>query len=52
MSEGLGYQLAQYLTARDFVAVQGIVAFIALVVALMSFLVDVIVSLIDPRVRF
>ena len=50
--KGLGYQLAQYLTARDFVAVQGIVAFIALVVALMSFLVDVVVSLIDPRVRF
>ncbi len=50
--KGLGYQLAQYLTARDFVAVQGIVAFIAIVVAVMSFLVDAIVSLIDPRVRF
>lgn len=50
--KGLGYQLAQYLTARDFVAVQGIVAFIAIVIAIMTFLVDTIVALIDPRVRF
>ncbi|WP_040745360.1 ABC transporter permease subunit, partial [Nocardia transvalensis] len=50
--KGLGYQLAQYLQARDFIAVQGIVAFLALVVAVMSFLVDVVVALIDPRVRF
>ncbi|WP_330257604.1 ABC transporter permease [Nocardia sp. NBC_00565] len=50
--KGLGYQLAQYLQARDFVAVQGIVAFVALIVAAMSFVVDAIVALIDPRVRF
>ncbi|WP_429424059.1 ABC transporter permease [Nocardia sp. GAS34] len=50
--KGLGYQLAQYLQARDFVAVQGIVAFLALIVAVVSFLVDVVVALIDPRVRF
>ncbi|MFG1796848.1 ABC transporter permease [Nocardia sp. NPDC049149] len=50
--KGLGYQLATYLSARDFVAVQGIVAFIALVVAVMSFLVDALVAMIDPRVRF
>lgn len=50
--KGLGYQLAEYLKARDFIAVQGIVAFVALVVALMSFVVDTIVALIDPRVRF
>ncbi|WP_067531289.1 ABC transporter permease [Nocardia crassostreae] len=50
--KGLGYQLAQYLSARDFMAVQGIVAFIALVVAVMSFVVDLVVAMIDPRVRF
>ncbi len=50
--KGLGYQLASYLSARDFIAVQGIVAFIALIVAVMSFVVDVLVALIDPRVRF
>lgn len=50
--KGLGFQLAQYLQARDFVAVQGIVAFTALVVAVMSFLTDSVVALVDPRVRF
>lgn len=50
--KGLGYQLAAYLSARDFIAVQGIVAFIALIVAVMSFVVDALVALIDPRVRF
>ncbi|WP_084128761.1 ABC transporter permease [Demequina sp. NBRC 110055] len=50
--KGLGFQLAEYLTARDFVAVQGIVAFLAVVVALTNFIVDVIAALIDPRVRY
>jgi peptide/nickel transport system permease protein len=50
--EGLGFQLAEYLTARDFVAVQGIVALLAVIVALTNFIVDVIAALIDPRVRF
>nr|WP_227999379.1 ABC transporter permease [Nocardia australiensis] len=50
--KGLGYQLAEYLHQRDFIAVQGIVAFVALVVAAMSFVVDAIVAMIDPRVRF
>jgi peptide/nickel transport system permease protein len=49
---GLGFQLAQYLQARDFVAVQGIVALIAVVVAVTNFLVDVIAALVDPRVRY
>ncbi len=49
---GLGLQLAHYLSARDFVAVQGIVTIIAIIVAVMSFLIDLAVALIDPRVRF
>lgn len=49
---GLGSQLAHYLSARDFVAVQGIVTVIAIIVAVMSFLIDAVVALIDPRVRF
>ncbi|OBF16215.1 ABC transporter permease [Mycobacterium sp. ACS4331] len=49
---GLGLQLAHYLSARDFVAVQGIVTIIALIVAVMSFVIDLAVALIDPRVRF
>ena len=50
--KGLGFQLAQYLTARDFVAVQGIVVLLAVIVAATNFIVDIIAALIDPRVRF
>ena len=50
--KGLGYQLSEYLIRRDFLAVQGIVTVIALVVGVMSFLIDVIVAFVDPRVRF
>lgn len=50
--KGLGFQLVHYLTARDYVAVQGIVAMIAVIVALTNFLVDIIAAFIDPRVRF
>jgi peptide/nickel transport system permease protein len=49
---GLGFQLQQYLSARDFIAVQGIVAVLAVIVAVTNFLVDVIAALIDPRVRY
>lgn len=50
--KGLGFALAQYLTARDFIAVQGIVALLAVIVALTNFIVDVVAALIDPRVRY
>lgn len=50
--QGLGYILSRYLLARDFVAVQGIVTAIAVVVAITSFLIDLINALVDPRVRY
>jgi peptide/nickel transport system permease protein len=50
--KGLGFQLAEYLQARDFVAVQGIVALLAVIVAVTNFIVDIIAALIDPRVRY
>jgi len=50
--KGLGFQLAAYLSARDFVAVQGIVAMIAIIVAVTNFIVDIIAAFIDPRVRY
>jgi peptide/nickel transport system permease protein len=50
--KGLGYQLTQYLGSRDFVAVQGIVALLAVIVAVTNFIVDIIAALIDPRVRY
>ena len=49
--QGLGFQLTKYLAARDFVAVQAIVALIAILVALTNFVVDLIAALIDPRVK-
>jgi peptide/nickel transport system permease protein len=49
---GLGFQLSEYLQARDFVAVQGLVVLLAVVVAVTNFVVDVIAALIDPRVRY
>ena len=50
--KGLGFQLTEYLQARDFVAVQGIVVLLAVIVAVTNFIVDVIAALIDPRVRY
>ena len=50
--KGLGFQLSEYLQARDFVAVQGIVALLAVIVAVTNFIVDVIAALIDPRARY
>ena len=47
---GLGFMLQQYLAARDFVAVQGIVVLLALIVAVTNFLVDVVAALVDRTV--
>ena len=50
--KGLGFMLVEYLKARDYVAVQGIVVLLAVIVAVTNFIVDVIAALIDPRVRY
>ena len=50
--KGLGFMLAEYLKARDFVAVQGIVVIIAVLVAVTNFVVDLVAAAIDPRVRY
>jgi peptide/nickel transport system permease protein len=50
--KGIGYQLSELLKARDFMAVQGIVIMIALIVSLANFIVDVLAAYIDPRVRY
>jgi peptide/nickel transport system permease protein len=50
--KGLGFVLTEFLRARDFVAVQGIVVLLAIIVALTNFIVDVIAAVIDPRVRY
>jgi peptide/nickel transport system permease protein len=50
--KGLGFQLYSYLQQRDFVAVQGIVMLLAVIVAVTNFVVDIVAALIDPRVRY
>jgi peptide/nickel transport system permease protein len=50
--KGLGFMLAEFVKARDFVAVQGIVALLAVIVAVSNFIVDIVAALIDPRVRY
>lgn len=49
---GLGTQLIHYITARDYIGVQGIVTFFAVVVVVISVIVDIVNALIDPRVRY
>ena len=49
---GLGNVLVDYTVRRDYVAVQGLVTFFAVIVVLVSVLVDIVNALIDPRVRY
>ncbi len=49
---GVGKELVAYMLKRDYVAVQGIVTFFAVVVVIVSLLVDIVNALIDPRVRY
>jgi peptide/nickel transport system permease protein len=49
---GLGSQLVNYLNARDYTAVQGIITFYAVVVVIVSVVVDALVAWLDPRVRY
>ncbi|MFN2563099.1 MAG: ABC transporter permease [Jatrophihabitans sp.] len=50
--QGLGFKLAFYLQRQDYVAVQGIVTAVAVAVAIISFLIDVVAATVDPRVRY
>jgi peptide/nickel transport system permease protein len=49
---GLGSELLDYLTARDYAAVQGIVTFFGVIVVVISLAVDILNAIIDPRVRY
>jgi len=49
---GLGQGLVEFINARDYAAVQGIVTFFAVLVVTVSVLIDIINGLIDPRVRY
>jgi peptide/nickel transport system permease protein len=49
---GMGSYLVQRISTRDYTAVQSVITSFALLVALISLAVDVIYSLVDPRVRY
>jgi peptide/nickel transport system permease protein len=49
---GIGQELIRFLNNRDYAAVQGIVTVFALIVVVVSLLIDIVNALIDPRVRF
>lgn len=49
---GLGQGLVEFINSRDYAAVQGIVTFFAVLVVVVSLLIDLINGLVDPRVRY
>jgi ABC-type dipeptide/oligopeptide/nickel transport system permease component len=49
---GMGRYLVERISSRDYTAVQGGIAVFALLVAIISLTVDIIYSLVDPRVRY
>jgi peptide/nickel transport system permease protein len=49
---GIGHYLYTYLQNRDYAAVQGIIVVFALVVVVVSVVIDFVNAFIDPRVRY
>jgi peptide/nickel transport system permease protein len=49
---GLGSELIAYLNERDYIAVQGIITVFALVVVVVSIVIDLVTAMVDPRVRY
>jgi peptide/nickel transport system permease protein len=49
---GMGGYLVQRISARDYTAVQSVITMFAMLVAVISLAVDIIYSLLDPRVRY
>lgn len=48
---GLGYFLGQAIFQRQYVALQSFVALIAVIYVVVNFLVDVLYTIVDPRIR-
>ncbi|MEA5079635.1 MAG: ABC transporter permease [Anaerolineaceae bacterium] len=49
---GMGSYLVERISARDYTAVQSVITVFAMLVAVISLAVDVIYSMVDPRVRY
>ena len=48
---GMGYQIAAAVLGRQYVALQGYVAIIAIFFVLLNFFVDYLYTVLDPRIR-
>jgi peptide/nickel transport system permease protein len=49
---GIGYLLFDSINTRDFVVVQGVVLFMVFLVIVVNLLVDILYTVLDPRVRY
>src|SRR5699024_6101632 len=49
---GIGNELVDYIQLRDYAAVQGIITMFAMVVVVVSLVIDIVNALIDLRVRY
>ena len=47
---GMGRLLLQAVNQRDYPVVQGIVAFIGIMIVVLNILIDILYSVIDPRI--
>jgi peptide/nickel transport system permease protein len=48
---GIGYRIYQAILAREYIALQSYVALIAIAYVLINFAVDILYSVLDPRIR-
>jgi peptide/nickel transport system permease protein len=48
---GLGRLLFQAILARDFIIVQGVVLLVATIFVVVNFIVDMLYTFLDPRIR-
>ena len=48
---GIGYRIYQAILAREYIALQSYVALIAIAYVLVNFAVDILYSVLDPRIR-
>jgi len=49
---GMGYFLYERISYRDFTTIQGTIVFLAILIVLVSLIVDIIYVYIDPRIRY
>ena len=49
---GIGYLLLSSIRTRDFIVVQGVVLFMVFLVIIVNILVDILYTVLDPRIRY